>query len=206
MYALPLGTALFAGRYEITAHCGKDGYGYIYKAVDINTGEEVDVHEFFPGDYCRRAPQSGAMTIVRAHAQAAQELYRSFSGMVASRKSSGDSSLLHAFKDNGTAYYVTAASVPGQVRTAKSAPAAATVDAAAKEKSKDPCRKERTMIASYRYAILWYRIIIGLLAAIVLLLIYLHYLTPSPRVSAAHVPDVPAVAAPADSLAIGQLP
>ena len=188
MYALPLGTALFAGRYEITAHCGKDGYGYIYKAVDINTGEEVDVHEFFPGDYCRRAPQSGAMTIV------------------ASRKSSGDSSLLHAFKDNGTAYYVTAASAPGQVRTAKSAPAAATVDAAAKEKSKDPCRKERTMIASYRYAILWYRIIIGLLAAIVLLLIYLHYLTPSPRVSAAHVPDVPAVAAPADSLAMGQLP
>ncbi len=62
------------------------------------------------------------------------------------------------------------------------------------------------MIASYRYAILWYRIIIGLLAAIVLLLIYLHYLTPSPRVSAAHVPDVPAVAAPADSLAMGQLP
>lgn len=96
MYALPLGTALFAGRYEITAHCGKDGYGYIYKAVDTNTGEEVDVHEFFPGDYCRRAPQSGAMTIVRAHAQAAQELYRSFSGMVASRKSSGDSlSLIH---------------------------------------------------------------------------------------------------------------
>lgn len=216
-------TQLFAGRYIVTGTVATTPYGYTYTAIDRSTDREVYIQEFFPLPGCHRAPDLN-MTIRRDHAPAVAALYKKFTHYVSSLKDNPQKSgtqLLHAFRDHSTAYYVTAdddsAALNGtgapKRHTSRPLPTAPTQHTKAPERhshttsraSEPEAHPRRSASeASYRNAILWYRIVIFLLVCIVLLLVYLCYLSPSPKVKSAHTPqsvitETPAPI-PADSL------
>lgn len=204
-------TPLFAGRYEVIRLSGTDKFGYIYEAVDHSDESRVLIHEFFPAGMCRRDAESQNMAILKASAPEASALYHTFSDYVTSLhegKVSGMPGLIHAFKDHGTAYYVLPASVPDRkiadkeahpelkMRTQKreerteSAERTPRVERFAEEETdRRPASDTGRKLASYRNALLWYRIIIVLLVAIIALLIYLNFFTDSPKVTATGVID-----------------
>lgn len=206
-------TPLFAGRYIITNNVATTAYGYTYTAIDRSNDSEVFIQEFFPLPGCHRAPDTLNMTIRREHAQAVSALYKDFTRYVSALKDNpqkGKPRLLHAFKDHGTAYYVTseddssALSRPGMPPKPAERPTAAAPAKRANIPDAETRPRRSVSETSYRNAILWYRIVIFLLVCIVALLVYLCFLTPSPKVKSAHTPqpaltEIPA-SLPADSL------
>lgn len=218
MAELKPNTYLFAGRYKIEALSGTDEFGYIYRAIDLSDGNTVEIHEFFPDKMCRRDEATGEMSILKASAAEASALYKKFSTYVTNLRDGlvkDGPALIHAFKDKGTAFYVVGSSAPAQPQHAHSAPsssfahaydsAIAPAEAPAREPRPEIRESSAKKIASYRYAILWYRIVIGLLVAIVALLVYLTFFCDSPKVkSAASAPPdpAPAMTVAADSTSV----
>lgn len=232
-------TKLFAGRYIIAETATVNPYGFTYKAFDRSTDSQVYIQEFFPHTGCIRNPQTSDMSIRREDAPKVSAQYKEFTRYVTRLMEGsvpGGQKLIHAFKDHGTAYYVTAEDdsaslrpaprqeAPAQPRAEQPARQAATprpVQAPAQPKPaaaahpipttrpatavrpaetepekprRAPSAREkaaasnRARTANYRNAILWYRIVIFLLLCIVLLLVYLTFLSPSPKVKSAHSP------------------
>lgn len=216
-------TPLFAGRYDVRSLIGTDDYGYIYNALDHSDDSIVEIHEFFPKDFCRRDPETLNMAILKTASAETSALYKKFSNYVSSLQEglvAGAPRLIHAFKDHGTAYYVVplsevkprredpvAVKEPAAPRVEKPVrPAPRVEDRPVKRvRDADESRSVREemgrKIAGYKYAILWYRIIIVLLVAIVGLLVYLNFFSDSPKVqSMTSHPVENAVALPADSV------
>ena len=213
MSELQSDTPLFAGRYEVIRLSGTDQFGYIYEAVDHSDESRVLIHEVFKAGMCRRDAESQNMAILKASAPEASALYHKFSDYVSSLhdgKVSGMPRLIHAFKDHGTAYYVLPASTPvrkvpdkdiqpevklrqhnrddrGEATERTSAHDRHVGEAAERLAASDAGHK----LASYRNALLWYRIIIVLLLAIIALVVYLNFFTDSPKVTATGTADTP---------------
>lgn len=213
-------STLFAGRYTVVRTAASNHYGFTYVASDRSTDTRVFIHEFFPHAGCQRNAQTFDMAIRRDNAAQVSALYKEFTRYVSNLKDGlipGGQKLIHAFKDHGTAYYVTAAddsaalspkpAAPRQqpAGTTVSTPKKANPAPAVMKPMAEPARKQPTDIerpekksspdraraANYRNAIMWYRIVIFLLLCIVLLLVYLTFLSPSPKVKSAH-PVTPA--------------
>lgn len=220
MSELKPNSELFAGRYKVEGLSGTDDYGYIYEAVDASDDARVIIHEFFPAGMCHRDPETQNMSILKASAPQASALYRKFSDYVMSLREGKVPGLRlsHAFKDHGTAYYVLPSVKSARVAPAPPAseiheaprPSVNAAGSVQKRERKYDDRSQRLSasetgkkLSSCRNAILWYRIIIVLLVAIVALLVYLNFFTSSPKVVASEtvVQQVEAeIQAPIDSL------
>lgn len=193
------GTTLFAGRYTVTGKAVANTYGFTYPATDISTGSQVYIQEFFPHSGCHRNPQTLDMAIRRVDAPTVSAMYKEFTLYVTRLKEGSATEgqpLIHAFKDHGTAYYVTEADDSAALeshRNPSSAPhahqPATHTDAETPAHHSIPVQRSSQSRASSRNAILWYRIVIFLLACIVLLLVYLNFLSPSPKVRSAYDSD-----------------
>ena len=221
-------TRLFAGRYIITGTANVNPYGFTYQATDQSNGSRVYVQEFFPHSGCHRNADTLDMAIRKEEAAGVSAMYKEFTQYVSRLKDNDIADaqqLIHAFKDHGTAYYVTAnddsdklsglkrplSASPQPQHAATPAPAprprpSRTKDASdmhgSSHTSHDSRKKLTPAEASLRNAILWYRIVIFLLVCIVLLLVYLNFLSPSPKVKSAHTIQPADIENIADTIAV----
>ena len=108
--ALPAGTALQEGRYEIRAPLGRGGFAYVYEAWDRRLNGVVAIKELFPGDdrLCVRAPGSRRVLPgpLGADFAASMERFLHEGQLLLPLRHSGVVGVLDCFEENGTGYVV----------------------------------------------------------------------------------------------------
>ena len=111
--ALPVGTRLQNGRYEVRGTLGRGGFAYLYLGWDENLQGEVAIKEYFPNDdrLCVRAP--GTRRVVSGargedFAESRRDFLREARLLLRLRRHSGVVGVLDCFEEaaHGTAYLV----------------------------------------------------------------------------------------------------
>lgn len=103
--ALPSGTTLCHGQYEIIDYLNSGGFGITYLALD-SLGRKVVIKECFPEAMCRRTGQSVAFRSRSYHTEFINvvELFEKEAHALAQLQHPNIVGVHQIFKDNGTAY------------------------------------------------------------------------------------------------------